>query len=61
VVTPAFHGIRHDVDHLATNDGSGLTLWDRLFGTAVTGLPQDTSSFPGGAARHGRARIPTLE
>lgn len=42
VVTPRLHGIHHSVaaGEVNSNWSSGLTLWDWLFGTLRTGVPQ---------------------
>lgn len=44
IVTPRLHGIHHSsaVPERESNWSSGLTLWDRLHGTLVFGVSQDS-------------------
>jgi sterol desaturase/sphingolipid hydroxylase (fatty acid hydroxylase superfamily) len=43
VMTPRLHGIHHSVrkGEQNSNWSSGLTIWDRLHGTLLTGVPQE--------------------
>ncbi len=52
VTTPGMHDIHHRADEAATdaNYSSGLSLWDRLFGTFSARRPAVPIGVPGGAA-----------
>jgi sterol desaturase/sphingolipid hydroxylase (fatty acid hydroxylase superfamily) len=51
IMTPRLHGIHHSSkrEETETNWSSGLTLWDRLYGTLKTDVPQQriTIGVPG--------------
>lgn len=49
LVSPRFHGVHHSTDprHYGSNFGMLLSLWDRLFGTALTGERATAFGSPG--------------
>ena len=49
LVSPRFHGVHHSTDprHYGSNFGMLFSLWDRLFGTALTGERATAFGSPG--------------
>jgi sterol desaturase/sphingolipid hydroxylase (fatty acid hydroxylase superfamily) len=64
IVTPRMHGIHHSIvrAELDSNFSSGLTIWDRLHGTARIDMARDrvTIGLPGQRQAHEVALLKTL-